>query len=131
MSSLISDETTARRAVGGLWVLSGVALGVLAGYGRPLFGVAAYVLAIVAVFVVFRNYEDPLFDERDAKIRREAAAATLKLFGLTAAGVFPTLTAAWGLGYYQWNDWSVAIAFFVAVLYATFGILQFVIGRRR
>lgn len=131
MSSLVANESTARRLVGSLWVLSGVALGVLAGYGRPLVGVGAYALTIVAVFVVFYRYEGPLFDERDVKTRREAADTTLKLFGLTAAGVFPTLTAAWGLGYYQWEDWSVAVAFFVALLYATFGALQVVFGYRR
>jgi hypothetical protein len=131
MAPLISDEATARRTIGGLWVLSGVALGVLTGSGRPLLGVAAYVLAIASVFVVYRGYDGPLYDERDAEIRREAAATTLKLFGLTAAGVFPTLTAAWGLGYYQWEAWSVAIGFFVAALYTTFAALQFAIKRRR
>jgi uncharacterized membrane protein len=131
ISSLISNETTARRAIGGLWILSGVALGVLAGIDQPLFGVIAYAFAIVAVFVVSRGYDSPLFDERDEAIRRDAAAITLKLFGLTSAGVFPTLTAAWGLGYFDWEPWSVAIAFFVAALYATFAILQFAIRRKR
>ena len=44
------------------------------------------------------------------------------LLGLGSAGVFPVLTAAWGVGLFEWQPWLVGVALFVAGLYLTYGI---------
>jgi hypothetical protein len=131
MSSVISRPTTARRTVTGLWILGGVGLGALTVVGRPLVGVGLYVVAAAASLGLQSSYERPLFDERDEALNSAAAALTLKLFGLASAGVFPTLTLAWGLGYFEWGPWSTAIALFVAVLYLTYGAIRLSLGVRR
>jgi uncharacterized membrane protein len=112
-------------------VLGGLALAGFTILGRPLTGVGAYGLAIIATAVSLLQTDSPVFDERDETISKEAASRTLTVFGLASAVVFPTLTVAWGLDLFEWQPWSSAIALFVAVLFLTYGAFVVIIGQRR
>jgi hypothetical protein len=107
--------------IGGLIVVGGVVLAGFTVLKRPLIGVGAYVIAFAGAVGIQYRAEEPVFDERDETISREAAKWTLTLLGWGSAGVFPALTAAWGLGLFEWQPWTVAIALFVAGLYLTYG----------
>jgi uncharacterized membrane protein len=117
--------------IGGLIVVGGSVLAGFTVLERPLIGVGAYVIAVAGAVATQYQTEKTVFDERDETISQEAAVWTLTLFGWGSAGVFPALTAAWGLGRFEWKPWSVAIALFVAVLYLTYGAFLVALGRRR
>jgi uncharacterized membrane protein len=131
MSYLILSPTAVRRLFGLAVVLGGLALAGFTVVGRPLVGVSAYGLAMIATAVSLLQTDSPVFDERDETISKEAASRTLTVFGLASAVVFPTLTVAWGLDLFDWQPWSSAIALFVAVLFLTYGAFVVVIGHRR
>lgn len=131
MSRVLERPSRVRRVIGGLVVVGGVVLAGFTVVERPLVGVAAYVIAVAGAVAIQYRSEYPVFDERDETISREAAKWTLTLLGLGSAGVFPALTAAWGLGLFEWQPWSTAIALFVAVLYLTYGAFLVALGRRR
>lgn len=131
MSCLLLSPTTVRRLFGLAVVLGGLALAGFTVVGRPLVGVGAYGLAMVATAVSLLQTDSPVFDERDETISKAAASRTLTVLGLASAVVFPTLTAAWGLDLFVWQPWSSAVALFVAVLFLTYGAFVAVIGRRR
>jgi uncharacterized membrane protein len=116
MSPNTSSERTYRLLYIGLWALSGVALGggIVAGYA--LAGVGAFLALALAALLVFRRYDGPLFDERDERQQAAASKRTLGVMGLTAAIVFPGVTALWALGVVEWPLWLTPIAFFVAAL---------------
>jgi uncharacterized membrane protein len=128
--SLLQRPGPVRAATLGLWVGGGVLLGVLTAFDYPLVGVGLYAVAVLVSVGLGRNYEGVLFDERDRRNDQVAAARTLQVFGLASAGVFPTLTALWGLGYFQWQEWSVTLALAVAVLYVTYGAIRFAVEGR-
>ncbi|MUV60115.1 hypothetical protein GJ634_04885 [Halobacterium sp. CBA1126] len=86
---------------------------------------------MVAVVAVHSRTERTVFDERDEALAQEAAQLTLTAFGWASAGVFPALTAAWGLGYFEWGPASSAVALSVAALYLTYAGLLFALRRRR
>lgn len=131
MSRFLERPSQVRRVIGGLAAVGGIVLAGFTVLELPLIGVGTYVIAVaVAVAIQYRT-DTPVFDERDETISQEAAKWTLTLFGLGSAGVFPALTAAWGLGLFKWQSWSVAIALFVAVLYLTYGAFLVALGRRR
>lgn len=113
-----------RAAAIGLWVGGGALLGVAVAFDAPLAGVGLYALAVVASVAVQFNYDGVLFDERDRANDRRAAARTLQFFGLASAGVFPTLTALWGLGHFEWQVWSTTLALAVVLLYGTYGAFR-------
>lgn len=130
MSQFLSHPSQVRRVFAGLIVVGGV---VLAGFSileRPLIGVGIYIIAVAGAVAIQNRTEKPMFDERDGTISREAAKWTLTLLGWGSAGVFPALTAAWGLGLFEWQPWSVAIALFVAGLYLIYGAFLVALGRR-
>jgi uncharacterized membrane protein len=129
--SVLDSPGGVRRAIAGLTLVSGLGLGVLTAVQRPLVGVAVYAVAMVGVFALHWRSDATLYDERDEAIAQEAASLTLTVFGWASAGVFPALTAAWGLGYFEWGPASAAVALFVAALYATYGGFLFVVGKRR
>ena len=131
MSQFLERPSQVRRVIGGLIVVGGVVLAGCTVLERPLIGVGAYLIVVAGVVVIKHRTDKPVFDERDETISREAAGWTLTLLGLGSAGVFPALTAAWGLGLFEWQPWSVAIALFVAGLYLTYGAFAIVIGRQR
>ncbi len=131
MSCLLLSPTTVRRLFGLAVVLGGLALAGFTVVGRPLVGVGAYGLAMIATAVSLLQTDSPVFDERDETISKAAASRTLTVLGLASAVVFPTLTAAWGLDLFVWQPWSSAVALFVAVLFLTYGAFVAVIGRRR
>lgn len=131
MSGLLDRPSRARRLVGGLTVLGGVALAGFTVLERPLVGVGVYVATMLGVVVVRSQATAPMFDERDETVSREAAQWTLTLFGQASAVVFPALTVAWGLGLFEWEPWSTAIALFVAVLFLTYGAFLVVFNWRR
>ncbi|WP_435095881.1 DUF2178 domain-containing protein [Halarchaeum sp. P4] len=129
MSATLTPRT-ARRLVTGLTVVAGLALGVLTVLRRPLVGVGVYALGMVGAVAVQYRSDAVLYDERDRAHARTAADLTLRLFGYTAAVVFPALTVAWGLGYFDWPAWSVALAFATAALYLTYGALNYAVAVR-
>jgi uncharacterized membrane protein len=131
MSQFLERPSQIRRVIGGLIVVGGVVLAGFTVVERPLMGVAAYIIAITGAVAIQYRAEGPVFDERDETISREAAKWTLTLLGWGSAGVFPALTAAWGLGLFEWQPWIVAIALFVAGLYLTYSVFLVAIGRRR
>lgn len=131
MSYLILSPTAVRRLFGLAVVLGGLALAGFTVVGRPLVGVSAYWLAMIATAVSLLQTDSPVFDERDETVSKEAASRTLTVFGLASAVVFPTLTVAWGLNLFEWQPWNSAIALFVAVLFLIYGAFAVVIGQRR
>ncbi|MDG5775787.1 hypothetical protein VB773_17205 [Haloarculaceae archaeon H-GB2-1] len=130
MTLTSTRESTHRSAYAGLWMLAGLALGGLTWFGRPLFGVGLYVVAVLGALAVTARYRGPLFDERDASIHREASAYTLALFGVGSAVVFPALTALYAVGRFSWGPATTAIALFVAVIYVVYGVTAMVLSRR-
>jgi len=130
MSQFLTRPSQVRRVIGGLIVIGGVVLAGFTILERPLIGVGTYVIAVAGAVAIQYRMEKPVFDERDDKLSREAARWTLMLFGLGSAGVFPALTAAWGLGRFEWQPWSVAIALFVTGLYLTYGAFLVALGRQ-
>ena len=128
---IITNPTTVRRIVGIASVFGALSLAVSTVIGRPLVGVGVFVLAVGAVVLAQLQADTTVFDERDEEISKNAASMTLMIFGITSALVFPTLTVAWGLGQFEWEPWSTAIAMLVAVLYLTYGAFGLVIGRQR
>ncbi|WP_185191949.1 DUF2178 domain-containing protein [Halobellus ruber] len=131
MTHLLLSPTGVRRLFGLAVVLGGLALAGFTVVGRPLVGVGAYGLAMIATAVSLLRTDSPVFDERDETTSKEAASRTLTVFGLASAVVFPALTVAWGLDLFEWQPWSSAIALFVAVLFLTYGAFVVVIGQRR
>jgi hypothetical protein len=131
MSRVLERPSQIRRVTGGLIVVGGVALAGCTVIERPLIGVGGYIIAVAGAVGIQYRANRPVFDERDETISRDAAEWTLTLLGLGSAGVFPALTAAWGLGLFEWQPWSVAIALFVAALFLTYGALLVVLGRGR
>jgi uncharacterized membrane protein len=131
MSYLILSPTAVRRLFGLAVVLGGLALAGFTVVGRPLVGVSAYGLAMIATAVSLLQTDSPVFDERDETISKAAASRTLTVLGLASAVVFPTLTVAWGLNLFEWQPWNSAIALFVAVLFLIYGAFAVVIGQRR
>lgn len=131
MSGALSRPTQIRRVVGGLAVVGGVSLAGFTAIEQPLVGVGVYVLAVAGAVAVQARAPTPVFDERDETVSQEAAAATLTIFGLGSAGVFPALTVAWGLDLFEWQAWSTAIALFVSVLFLTYSGLLLVFNQRR
>ncbi len=131
MTGLFSRATPARRTFAGLVVVASVGLAAFTTLERPLVGVGVYVVALVGAVALQWCAEVPMFDERDEAIAGDAARWTLTVFGWSAAGVFPALTVAWGLGLFEWRPWSAAIAMFVATLYAVYGLFVVVLNQRR
>jgi uncharacterized membrane protein len=119
---LLEKPSQIRRAIAVLVVAGGVLLAGFTVFEQPLIGVGAYVVAVSGVVGARYRAEKPVFDERDEAISRDAAKWTLMLLGLGSAGVFPVLTAAWGVGLFEWQPWLVGVALFVAGLYLTYGI---------
>jgi uncharacterized membrane protein len=111
-----NTETTYRRLYIGLWILSGGSLAGLILLGYHVAGVAAFVSCAIGAVLVFRRYDGPLFDERDESRQAAASKRTLRLMGISAAIVFPSVTALWAVGVIEWPLWLTPIAFFVAAL---------------
>ncbi|MFB6298150.1 MAG: DUF2178 domain-containing protein [Salinirussus sp.] len=131
MSEFGPGPAGVRRLVGGLAVTGGIGLAAFTVVRLPLVGVGVYAVAVLGAVLLQARADRPVFDERDEAISREAAGRTLTLFGLASAGVFPALTVAWGLGFFEWEPWSSAVALFVAALYLTYGAFVLVLRRRR
>jgi len=131
MSRVLERPSRIRRVTGGLIIVGGVALAGCTVIERPLIGVGGYIIAVAGAVGIQYRTNRPVFDERDETISRDAAEWTLTLLGLGSAGVFPALTAAWGLGLFEWQPWSVAIALFVAALFLTYGTFLVALGHGR
>ena len=131
MSRFLERPSQVRRVIGGLIIVGGVVLAGFTIVERPLIGVGAYVVTVVGVAAIQYRAEETVFDERDETTSREAAEWTLTLLGWGSAGVFPALTAAWGLGIFEWQPWIAAIALSVAGLFLTYGAFLVALGRRR
>jgi uncharacterized membrane protein len=124
-------ENTYRRAYVGLWIAAGVLFGVLIGFGRNLWAVAAFFVLAGATLALERTYDGPLFDERDESVHRVASAKTVGFYGVLSAVVFPTLVALDALGVYEWGPTAAGVAWAVAVLYVTYGAMTVFVGRER
>jgi uncharacterized membrane protein len=131
MTHPLLSPTVVRRLFSLAVVAGALALAGFTVVSRPLVGVGAYVLTMIAAAVALLQTDAPVFDERDETISKEAASRTLMILGLSSAVVFPALTVAWGLDRFEWQPWSSAIALFVAVLFLIYGVFVVVIGRRR
>ena len=131
MTELLGRAGRIRSTVAGLAAISGLGLAAFTVLNRPFVAVGVYAVAMAGAVGLQATADVPVFDERDADIARDAANWTLTIFGWASAGVFPALTVAWGLGMFEWQPWSAAIALFVAVLYLTYGALAFALGRKR
>jgi len=129
MPARLTPRTT-RRLTTALSAGGGLALGALVVVGRPLVGVAAYALGMLAAVALQYRSDAVLYDERDTAISRRAAALTLRTYGYASAVVFPALTVAWALGYFDWPAWSVALALGVAAVYLTYGGLRVAVAAR-
>ncbi|WP_276273768.1 hypothetical protein [Haloarcula litorea] len=131
MTTAQHRTTTYRRAFAGLWAGAGLLLALLIAAGYPLVGVAAFaVCALAAIGVQYRS-QAVLFDERDTSVFEAAGANTVAAVGMSSAVVFPTMTALRALGLVEWPLWFAHLAWFVAGLFALWGVLLGVARAKR
>jgi uncharacterized membrane protein len=130
-SNTTLGTSTYRRAYLGLWIAAGVLFGLLIGFEQKLLAVAAFFLLAGATLVLERTYDGPLFDERDESVHRVASAKTVGFYGVLSAVVFPTLVALDALGVYEWGPMAAGVAWAVAILYITYGVMTVLVGRER
>ncbi|MFB6165906.1 MAG: hypothetical protein ABEJ31_12170 [Haloarculaceae archaeon] len=120
---------TPRRLYVGLWLLAGLAYGVLIAADYPLAGVAAFVLLGLAAVAYRYRAPAALFDERDRTLGRRAAGRTLRVVGVASAVFFPTAVVLWALGYHAWPPWLSYLGVYVAALFALFGFVTLLTRR--
>ncbi len=113
----------------GLWALATLAFVGLSVAGYPAAGAVAFFVLGGATVALGRPAS--MFDERDADIIEEASANTVRIVGLTAAVVFPTVSALAGLGYIAFPLWLAPIGMFVAAMFALWGGFLLLARRRR
>jgi ABC-type branched-subunit amino acid transport system permease subunit len=113
----------------GLWALATLAFVGLSVAGYPAVGAVAF-FGLGGATVALGDPES-MFDERDADIIEEASANTIRVVGLSAAVVFPTVSALAGLGYIAFPLWLAPIGAFVAAMFALWGGFLLLARRRR
>jgi hypothetical protein len=130
MNATARSTTTYRRAYAGLWAGSGLLFALLIAAGLPVAGAAAFGVCALAASLL--QYRAPrLFDERDTTVFQEAGANTIAAVGMSSAVVFPTMTALWGLGVVEWPAWLAYLGWFVAGLFALWGVMLAVATTKR
>lgn len=115
-------ESTYRRSYISSWVTGTVAFVALIVAGYPAVGAVAFGLAALVAVNLQREYEGPLFDERDDAIVKKASINTMFIFGVVSGIFFPTMTVLYALDIYQWPTWLTPIAWFVTTLFLLWGV---------
>lgn len=123
--TLLGSESTTRKIYIGLWLLGATALGTATALGQPLVGATAYFASVIAAIAVWYSYPGPMFDERDTQIHDKASGHTLTIIGYASAVIFPTLTALYGLEYFEWGPMTSAVALTIAGIYLLYGAISF------
>ncbi len=123
--TLFGSESTTRKIYIGLWLLGAAILGVATGLGQPLVGAIGYGASVIAAIGVWYSYPGPMFDERDTQIHDKASGHTLTILGYASAVIFPSLTALYGLDYFEWGPMTTAVALTVAGIYLLYGAISF------
>lgn len=114
-----------------LWAVGSVLYAGLLLAGYPLVGVAAFVVGAVAAMALQHRADAPTFDERDREVLDEAGRHTVALLGMASAVVFPTMVVGEVLGYVEWPPWLAYAGYFVAVLFAVWGVFVLLARSRR
>jgi uncharacterized membrane protein len=127
----LSPLASTRSTYAALWAVGSVLYAGLLLAGYPLFGVAAFVLGGGAAITLQARSDRTVFDERDRDVFGEAGRNTIALLGMTSAVVFPTMVAAEALGYAEWPVWLAYAAYFVAGLFAVWGVFLLLARARR
>jgi uncharacterized membrane protein len=115
-------ESTYRRSYIGSWLTGTVAFIGLIVAGYPVVGAVAFGLAALVAVNLQREYDGPMFDERDDAIVKRASVNTIAIFGVVSGIFFPTMTTLHALNIYQWPAWLTPIAWFVAALFLMWGV---------
>lgn len=124
-------RTTSRTVYSLLWVLAGVAYAGLIVLEQPFAAVGAFVAFGIGAVVYRTRLGEPLFDERDNRIRRQAADFTLRIVGIGSAVFFPTAVVLWGLGHHSWPPWLMYLGVYVAMLTLLYGFVTVLVRRHR
>ena len=130
-TALRSPEASTRSLYAASWAVGSVLYGALIVAGYPLVGVAAFGIGAVAAVAINRRSDRPTFDERDRAVFDEAGRHTIAAVGMTSAVVFPTMVAARALDLVTWPTWFYYAAFFVAGLFAVWGVFVALARYRR
>ncbi len=123
--TLLGSESTTRKTYIGLWMLGGITLGTATALGQPLIGFLAFLTSVIAAIGVWYSYPGPMFDERDTQIHDKASGHTLTIVGYASAVIFPSLTALYGLDYFEWGPMTSAVALTIAGIYLLYGAISF------
>lgn len=126
-----SSRLSSRTVYALLWVLAGLTYGGLIVLQRPFIAVGAFVAFGLSAVVYRTRAGRPLFDERDHRIRQQAADLTLRFVGIASAVFFPTAVVLGGLGYHSWPPWLAYLGLYVAVLTGLYGIVTLLVRRHR
>lgn len=114
-----------------LWVLAGVTYGGLIVLDQPFAAVGAFVAFGLGAVVYRMRVGRPLFDERDNRIRQQAADSTMWFLGIASAVFFPTAVVLGGLGYHSWPPWLAYLGFYALGLWGLYGFVNLLVRRNR
>ncbi|WP_254272652.1 DUF2178 domain-containing protein [Haloarcula marina] len=131
MTATAHSTTTYRRTYFGLWAVATLAFVALIAADYPLVGVGVFAVGALAATVLQHRSQTVMFDERDTTVFQEAGANTVAVVGLSSAVAFPTLTALWALGLFDWPPWLAHLAWFVTGLFALWGLMLAVARAKR
>ncbi|QIO21186.1 hypothetical protein [Haloarcula sp. JP-L23] len=131
MTATAHTTTTYRRTYFGLWAAAGLVFALLIAVGYPLVGVGAFALGALGATALQHRSSVVMFDERDTTVFQEAGANTVAAVGMSSAVVFPTLTALRALGIVEWPLWLAHLGWFVAGLFAIWGLMVAVARSKR
>ena len=126
----MTSEPRQRVAWAGLWLTGAIALGGLTALDQPLIGAGLYTILALTTIILWARYPGTLFDERDAGIHRQASGYTIGVLAIISAVVFPLLTALYGLGLFEWGDWTTASAFIAAGMFAIYVFTTVVLSHK-
>jgi uncharacterized membrane protein len=113
----------------GLWALAAVAFVGLQVAGQLVLAAVAF-LFLGGAATVYRTTGDVRFDERDRTVGGIAAARAVRAFGIGAAILFPSLTAAVGLDYVEWTPFLSGVSATVTVFFVLWAATVLAVKRR-
>jgi len=121
-TALPSPTVSTRSLYAASWAVGSALYAALIVAGYPLVGVGAFVAGAVVAVALGHESDQPTFDERDRAVFDEAGRHTMAAVGMASAVVFPTMVAARALGYVTWPEWFYYAGYFVAGLFAVWGV---------
>ncbi|MFB6205479.1 MAG: DUF2178 domain-containing protein [Haloglomus sp.] len=130
-TALRSPNVSTRSLYAASWAVGSALYGVLIVAGYPLVGVGAFVVGAVAAVALDQGSNRPISDERDRAVFDEAGRHTIAAVGMASAVVFPTMVALRALDYTTWPTWLYYAGYFVAGLFAVWGVFVLLAQRRR